>query len=72
MSIESVGAPVRAVSPFCGSAAIWPQQGRLPDKIMINTHPQRWADRPLPWIKELTTLTHTSVIISASITSRTH
>jgi hypothetical protein len=29
------------------------QQGRLPDKIMINTHPQRWEDRPLPWIKEL-------------------
>jgi hypothetical protein len=20
---------------------------------MINTHPQRWEDRPLPWIKEL-------------------
>ena len=29
---------------------------------MINTRPQRWADRPLPWIKELTTLTHTTVI----------
>jgi hypothetical protein len=29
------------------------QQGRLPDKIMINTHPQRWEDRPLPWLKEL-------------------
>jgi hypothetical protein len=29
------------------------QQDHLPDKIMINTHPQRWEDRPLPWLKEL-------------------
>ena len=29
------------------------REGRLPDKIMINTHPQRWEDRRLPWIKEL-------------------
>ena len=26
---------------------------RLPDKIMFNVHPQRWHDRPLPWLKEL-------------------
>jgi hypothetical protein len=38
------------------------QQGQLPDKIMINTHPKRWEDRPLPWLKEPTTLTHTTVI----------
>ena len=38
------------------------QLGRLPAKIMINTHPQQWDDRPLPWIKELTPLTHTTVI----------
>jgi hypothetical protein len=25
----------------------------LPDKIMINTHPQRWTDRPVPWAVEL-------------------
>lgn len=25
----------------------------LPDKLMINTHPQRWSDKFLPWIKEL-------------------
>lgn len=25
----------------------------LPNKIMINTHPQRWTDKPLPWVKEL-------------------
>ena len=28
-------------------------QGKLPDKIMITIHPQRWEDRPLPWIREL-------------------
>jgi len=25
----------------------------LPDKMMINTHPQRWHDNPLNWITEL-------------------
>jgi len=29
------------------------QNNELPDKIMINVHPQRWTDRPLPWFKEL-------------------
>lgn len=29
------------------------RRGRLPDKIMINTHPQRWEDRALPWMREL-------------------
>ena len=29
------------------------ENGLLPDKIMINTHPQRWTDKPLPWVKEL-------------------
>ena len=29
------------------------RQGKLPGKIMINTHPQRWEDSFLPWIKEL-------------------
>ena len=28
------------------------EKGLLPDKIMLNTHPQRWTDRPLPWVKE--------------------
>lgn len=26
---------------------------QLPDKIMFTFHPQRWTDRPLPWLKEL-------------------
>jgi hypothetical protein len=29
------------------------REGRLPDQIMINTHPQRWEDRVGPWVKEL-------------------
>ncbi len=29
------------------------RQDNLPDKIMLNVHPQRWHDRPLPWLKEL-------------------
>ncbi len=28
-------------------------KGELPDKIMINVHPQRWEDRAIPWAKEL-------------------
>jgi hypothetical protein len=27
--------------------------GSLPDKIMITVHPQRWTNKPLPWVKEL-------------------
>ena len=26
---------------------------RLPPKIMLNVHPQRWHDQTLPWVKEL-------------------
>ena len=29
------------------------EMGLLPNKIMINMHPQRWTDSPLPWVKEL-------------------
>ena len=27
--------------------------GALPDQIMFTFHPQRWTDKPLPWVKEL-------------------
>ncbi|MEN8225561.1 MAG: hypothetical protein ABFS05_09410 [Bacteroidota bacterium] len=27
--------------------------GKLPDKIMLTFHPQRWNDKPIPWVKEL-------------------
>ena len=29
------------------------QNNELPDKIMLNTHPQRWTDNPVEWTKEL-------------------
>lgn len=29
------------------------EQGNLPDKIMMTFHPQRWTNKPLPWMKEL-------------------
>ena len=29
------------------------KQGLIPEKMMINVHPQRWTDRPLPWVREL-------------------
>jgi hypothetical protein len=29
------------------------EQGRLPSRIMINMHPQRWTDSYGPWLKEL-------------------
>jgi hypothetical protein len=29
------------------------EEGRLPDKIMMTFHPQRWTDKPLSWAKEL-------------------
>ncbi|MCP4626060.1 MAG: hypothetical protein GY850_21495, partial [bacterium] len=29
------------------------QNNELPDKIMINVHPQRWNDDFLPWVSEL-------------------
>ena len=29
------------------------ENGKLPNQIMFTFHPQRWTDRPIPWIKEL-------------------
>jgi hypothetical protein len=29
------------------------QKGELPAKIMMTIHPQRWTDKPLPWVREL-------------------
>jgi hypothetical protein len=29
------------------------EEDRLPDKIMMAFHPQRWTDKPIPWMKEL-------------------
>ena len=32
------------------------ERGLLPDKVMLNVHPQRWDDRPLPWVRPGETL----------------
>ena len=29
------------------------ERGELPDKIMMTFHPQRWTNKPIPWVKEL-------------------
>ena len=29
------------------------EDGRFPQKAMLTIHPQRWHDRPLPWVREL-------------------
>ena len=29
------------------------EENRLPDKIMMTFHPQRWNNMPIPWVKEL-------------------
>lgn len=29
------------------------ESNSLPDKIMLTIHPQRWTDKPLPWLREL-------------------
>lgn len=28
------------------------ERGLLPDKVMLNVHPQRWTDNPAEWVKE--------------------
>jgi len=28
-------------------------EGTFPNQAMLNFHPQRWNDKPLPWLKEL-------------------
>lgn len=29
------------------------ESNSLPDRIMLTIHPQRWTDKPLPWLREL-------------------
>ena len=38
------------------------EQGSLPPCIMITTHPQRWTDSPLSWLKELLTQNAKNII----------
>jgi hypothetical protein len=37
---------------------------------MINVHPQRWHDRPLPWVKELVGQNVKNVVKAALIKVR--
>ena len=46
------------------------ENGELPDKIMINVHPQRWTDTPLPWVKELVWQNFKNVIKRAMLVYR--
>lgn len=38
---------------FQSTADIISRIGNLPERIMITTHPQRWSDHALPWLREL-------------------
>ncbi len=29
------------------------ERGDFPHRVMINTHPERWTDSPVPWLKQL-------------------
>ena len=45
------------------------QENRLPDQLMITTHPQRWFDFGIGWMKELV-LQNTKNIVKRIIVSR--
>ena len=45
----SAGNRFRTTSDIILSAS----EKKLPQKVIINTHPQRWTDKSLPWIHEL-------------------
>jgi hypothetical protein len=38
------------------------KNGSMPDKVMINTHPQRWSDNNVEWISEYVTQTIKNII----------
>ena len=48
---EKFFAPTRCRSTCHIIAAA--RANRLPDQIMLTIHPQRWTDKPLPWLQEL-------------------
>ena len=45
------------------------KQGKLPDKIMLNVHPQRWNDELVPWVRELV-LQNVKVVVKRNIVRR--
>ena len=46
---EKLGLRFRSTQDIIEAA----EEGSLPDKVMLNVHPQRWDDRLGPWVKEL-------------------
>jgi hypothetical protein len=48
------GGARRQVQPFKSTSEIIKasERGELPNQIMFTFHPQRWTDKPLPWVKE--------------------
>ena len=46
------------------------QENRLPDQLMITTHPQRWNDFGISWIKELIMQNIKNVVKSALLTKK--
>ena len=38
------------------------EEGSLPNRIMITTHPQRWTDKRVEWVKEIFTQTIKNVV----------
>ena len=44
--------------------------GGLPDKIMFTFHPQRWTDKPVPWVRELVLQNMKNVIKKVIIKTR--
>ncbi len=42
------------------------ENGKFPQKAVLNFHPQRWTDKPLPWLRELI-LQNTKNIIKRAI-----
>lgn len=53
---SSIRDKVRSNQPmmdkFKNTQDIIENMNKLPDKIMFTIHPQRWTDKPLPWLKE--------------------
>ncbi len=47
------------------------ESGTFPSKAMITFHPQRWTDKPVPWMKELLLQNVKNVIKKILIRSRT-
>jgi len=46
------------------------KNNELPDKIMINVHPQRWNDKSVPWFIELVSQNVKNVIKRAMLAYR--